>query len=121
MPIAESDSSAFSTRIKAAGIAIRHSRGRILFHTAVSRNGLEGVASGGYTYKIIKKASKKGVRNFSFPSEMTKSDITRQILIQKSIQHRKFNIKAWRRLWTWSRGPEMPKKFEKCRFQPHWG
>ena len=32
-----------STRIKDAGIAIRHSRGRILFHTAGSRNGLEGV------------------------------------------------------------------------------
>ena len=29
-----------STRIKDAGIAIRHSRGRILFYTAGSRNGL---------------------------------------------------------------------------------
>ena len=34
---------ALSTRIKDAGIAIRHSRGRILFYTAGSRNGLEGV------------------------------------------------------------------------------
>ena len=32
-----------STRIKDAGIAIRHSRGRILFYTAGSGNGLEGV------------------------------------------------------------------------------
>ena len=36
-----------STRIKDAGTAIRHSRGRILFYTAGSRNGLEGVGSGG--------------------------------------------------------------------------
>ena len=33
----------FSTRIKDAGIAIRHSRWRILFYTAGSGNGLEGV------------------------------------------------------------------------------
>ena len=32
-----------STRIKDAGIAIRHLRGRILFYTAGSRNGLERV------------------------------------------------------------------------------
>ena len=32
-----------STRIKDAGIAVRHSRGRILFYSAGSRNGLEGV------------------------------------------------------------------------------
>ena len=32
-----------STRIKDVGIAIRHSRGRILFYTAGSGNGLEGV------------------------------------------------------------------------------
>ena len=36
-----------STRIKDAGIAIRHSRGRILFYTAGSRNGLEGVDGNG--------------------------------------------------------------------------
>ena len=36
-----------STRIKDAGIAIRHSRGRILFYTAGSRNGLERVAGVG--------------------------------------------------------------------------
>ena len=34
-----------STRIKDAGIAIRHSRGGILFYTAGSGNGLEGVDS----------------------------------------------------------------------------
>ena len=34
---------ASSTRIKDAGIAIRHSRGRIFFYTAGSGNGLEGV------------------------------------------------------------------------------
>ena len=33
-----------STRIKDAGIAIRHSQGRILFYTAGSRKGLEGGA-----------------------------------------------------------------------------
>ena len=37
----------FSTRIKDAGIAIRHSRGRILFYTAGSRNGLERVVGDG--------------------------------------------------------------------------
>ena len=35
----------YSTRIKDAGIAIRHSRGRILFYTASSRNELEGVVA----------------------------------------------------------------------------
>ena len=40
-----------STRIKDAGIAIRHSRGRILFYTAGSRNGLERVVSGGPGHK----------------------------------------------------------------------
>ena len=34
-----------STRIKDAGIAIRHSRGRILFYTAGSRNELDGVVA----------------------------------------------------------------------------
>ena len=48
----------FSTRIKDAGIAIRHSQERILFYTAGSRNGLEGVGCRGYTYNIIKKNSK---------------------------------------------------------------
>ena len=41
----------FSTRIKDAGIAIRHSRGRILFYTAGSRNGLERVVGGGSGHK----------------------------------------------------------------------
>ena len=41
----------YSTRIKDAGIAIRQSRGRILFYTAGSRNGLEGVAGGGYPFE----------------------------------------------------------------------
>ena len=36
-----------STRIKDAGIAIRHSRGRILFYTTGSRNGLERVVGDG--------------------------------------------------------------------------
>ena len=35
-----------STRIKDAGIATRHSRGRILFYTAGSRNRLEGLPAG---------------------------------------------------------------------------
>ena len=37
----------FSTCVKGAGVAIPHSRKRILFYIAGSRNGLEGVASGG--------------------------------------------------------------------------
>ena len=41
----------FSTRIKDAGIAIRHSRGRILFYTAGSRNGVERVAGHGPGHK----------------------------------------------------------------------
>ena len=36
------DQSCFSTRIKDAGIAIRHSRGYTFFYTAGSRNGFEG-------------------------------------------------------------------------------
>ena len=40
-----------STRIKDAGIAIRHSRGRILFYTAGSRNGLERVVGDGPGHK----------------------------------------------------------------------
>ena len=43
----------FSTRIKDAGIAIRHSRGGILFYTAGSRNGLKGWTSGLETTKIV--------------------------------------------------------------------
>ena len=35
-----------STRIKHVGIAIRHSKRRILFYTAGSRNGLKGVGIG---------------------------------------------------------------------------
>ena len=45
---------AFSTRIKDAGIAVRHSRGRILFYTAGSGDGLEGVARHGYTKLTLK-------------------------------------------------------------------
>ena len=39
-----------STRIKDAGIAIRHSQGRILFYTAGSGNGLEGGEGRGYAH-----------------------------------------------------------------------
>ena len=45
----------FSTRIKDAGIAIRHSRGRILFYTARSRNGLGRVVGGGPGHEIFRK------------------------------------------------------------------
>ena len=41
----------FSTRIKDAGIAIRHSRERILFYTAGSRDGLNGVVGHGPGHK----------------------------------------------------------------------
>ena len=44
-----------STRIKDAGIAIRHSRGRILFYTASSRNELEGVVALCDTKLILRK------------------------------------------------------------------
>ena len=40
-----------SARIKDAGIAIRHSRGRIFFYTAGSGNGLERVVGGGPGHK----------------------------------------------------------------------
>ena len=51
VPEKEQNSAPFSsTRIKDAGIAIRHPRRRILFCTAESRNGLEGVAGGGYPF-----------------------------------------------------------------------
>ena len=74
-----------STRIKDEGIAIRHSRGRILFYTAGSGNGLEGSGGNGSRTKFIKKESQnrqKGVRNFPNPTKTTKSCITRQIRIQ---------------------------------------
>ena len=48
----------FSTRIKDAGIAIRHSRGRILFHTAGCRNGLKGLDSKGTRPKMDQFESK---------------------------------------------------------------
>ena len=41
----------FPTRIKDAGIAIRHLRGRLLFYTAGSRKGFEGLGSGGTGHK----------------------------------------------------------------------
>ena len=44
-----------STRIKDAGIAIRHSQGRILFYTAGSRNGLEGVGGRGPKKLALRK------------------------------------------------------------------
>ena len=44
--------SGYSTRIKDAGIAIRHSRGRVFFYIAGSRNESEGVALGEYARKI---------------------------------------------------------------------
>ena len=52
---------ALSTRIKDAGIAIRHSRGRILFYTAGSRNGLEGVDNRG---TVTRKGSCLRKRHF---------------------------------------------------------
>ena len=48
---AEMGEHASSTRIKDAGIAIRHSRGGILFYTAGSRNGLERVVGDGPGHK----------------------------------------------------------------------
>ena len=45
----------YSTRIKDAGIAIRHSRGYTFFYTAGSRNGLEGVGGHGPGHKILRK------------------------------------------------------------------
>ena len=42
-------------RIKDAGIAIRHSRGRILFYTAGSRNELKGVDTGGHRVALDTK------------------------------------------------------------------
>ena len=55
----------WSTRIKDAGIAIRHSRGYAFFHTAGSRNGSEWLDGKGPRPKLMKKESqiiKKGVR-----------------------------------------------------------
>ena len=73
-----------STRIKDAGVAIRHSRGRILFYTAGSSNELEGIGGGGCTYKIIKKESNSLERGsqLSKPGKNNKKCLTRQIHIQ---------------------------------------
>ena len=52
-----------STRIKDAGIAIRHSHGRILFHTAGSRNGVERVGGDGPRHKkeVVPKKKKRHI------------------------------------------------------------
>ena len=44
-----------STRIKNAGIAIRHSRARILFYTAGSGSGLEGAGGHGPKKLTLRK------------------------------------------------------------------
>ena len=57
----------FSTRIKDAGIAIRHLRGRILFYTAGSGNGLERLGGKDVRTKFMKKESQiiqKGFATF---------------------------------------------------------
>ena len=74
-----------STRIKDAGVAIRHSQGRILFYTAGSRNGLEGLGGKGVRPKFMKKEFQiiqKGVRTFPSPAKMSKTGITRHMHIQ---------------------------------------
>ena len=48
-----------STRIKDAGIAIRHSRGYTFFYTAGSGNGLEGVVGDGTLVNGLKTHLKK--------------------------------------------------------------
>ena len=50
----------WSTRIKDAGIAIRHSRGRILFYTAGSGNGLEG-RGGVWKHGLATRLKKKNI------------------------------------------------------------
>ena len=55
----------YSTRIKDAGIAIRHSRGYTFFFTAGSTSGLEEVDNRGYTYKIIKASPQSSQNEFS--------------------------------------------------------
>ena len=75
----------FSTRIKDAGIAVRHSQGRILFYTAGSRNGLEGLDGNGPRPPFMKKGSsnsEKGVRKFPDATKTTKTAISRQLRIQ---------------------------------------
>ena len=53
-----------SARIKDAGIAIRYSRGRILFYTAGSGNGLEGVD----TVAFLGNGSTTNLKKTQFPS-----------------------------------------------------
>ena len=75
----------FSTRIKDAGIAIHHSRGRILFYTAGSSNGLEGLDGNGPRIKFIKKEfqiMKKGFASFQTRQKTTKTAISQQLRIQ---------------------------------------
>ena len=68
-----------STRIKDAGIAIRHSRGMILCYTAGSRNGLEGLDGKGPRPKFMKKGFqiiKKGfVQKFGIPKWVCRSPL----------------------------------------------
>ena len=47
-----------STRVKDAGIAIRHSQGRILFYTAGSKNELAAVGRAGKSINLSQKSLK---------------------------------------------------------------
>ena len=102
------------TRIKDAGIGIRHSQGRILFYTSGSRNGLEAVGGGGYTYKIIKKESqiiKKGFAT-SQTQQKTKSDIIQQIRIQKIQLALEIRYQVQEKALEWVPGPRHAEKIE---------
>ena len=102
-----------STRIKDAGIAIRHSRGRILFYTAGSRNGLEGLDGNGVRPKFMKKEfqiMKKGFASFQTRQKRRKRRYLGNYASKSLIFESKFDVRARRRLWKRPRAQKLRKK-----------
>ena len=76
--LAQEDTISWSTRIKDAGIAIRHSRGRILFYTAGSRNGL-GSKDAHLKKKLNFQAVIKSAWKFSFQNKKKSSKTSKTV------------------------------------------
>ena len=110
-----------STRIKDAGIAIRHSRGGILFYTAGSRNGVEGLDGNGVRSNFMKKkfqSMKKGFASFQTRQKRRKRRYLGNYASKLPTFDGKLDVKAWRRLWNRSRAPKTSKKLKNLVLAP---
>ena len=91
------------------GARIRH------FYTTGSRNGLEGLGSGGFTYENIKKQSriiKKAFATLQTRQNCRKVKSLDKYACESHIFDKKFDVRAWRRPWNGSRHPETAKNME---------